>query len=130
MIYKMNFRVYYEDTDAMGIVYYANYFRFAERARTEMLREMGMSHEKMADLGGMGVMCHASISYRAPAKLDDLLRMETIVAEVGATSIKLHQVLYRDDTVLVEMDFVVVFVSKSLKPTRIPDELRNLLLKG
>ena len=85
-------RVYYEDTDAAGIVYHANYLKFAERGRTEMLRGLGFAHSSSArEDGGIGfTVRRCTVDYRAPARLDDALTVETRVAEIGAATLSLR----------------------------------------
>ncbi|TAN70399.1 MAG: YbgC/FadM family acyl-CoA thioesterase, partial [Magnetospirillum sp.] len=88
-------RVYYEDTDAGGIVYHSNYLNFAERARTELVREMGISQRVMLEEGGGTAFAvrSATLDFLRPAKLDDLLRVETEVTAVGGASVELRQII-------------------------------------
>lgn len=121
-------RVYYEDTDAGGIVYYANYLRFAERARTEYIRALGVrqqdaleTEEKFAF-----VVRHCEVDYQAPAVLDDELVVSCQVIEIGGASCTMHQEIMRGDQLLVTVDVKAVYVSlKNKKPTRIPKELSS-----
>jgi acyl-CoA thioester hydrolase len=93
--YKL--RVYYQDTDAGGIVYHANYLNFAERARAEALRAMGVPHvEMVSQFGVMFVVRRIQIDYQRPARLDDEIRVETQVIEVGGASATLRQEFWRD----------------------------------
>ena len=122
-------RIYYEDTDAGGIVYYANYLKFAERARTEYLRHLGINQENMLkeqDIGFVVRECH--IRYKSPAKLDDALNITCRVTEFKTVSLTMEQKLYRGDTVLAEIEISLVFLSLStMHPTKIPKEITNLL---
>lgn len=122
-------RIYYEDTDAGGIVYYANYLKYAERARTEFLRHLGLNQEEMLKNMGMGFVvrdCH--ISYKSPAKLDDALNITCKVTEIKGVSLKMEQKLYRGDTVLSEIEITLVFLSlPAMRPTKIPTEILTLL---
>jgi len=124
-------RVYYEDTDAGGIVYYANYLKFAERARSEYLRHVGTSSkpaEAHDDMCGF-VVRHLEADYRAPARLDDLLTITCTILETKGASIKMHQEICRNDEVLVAIDILLVYISlKRQRPIRIPDELKNKML--
>jgi len=96
MSFKHNVRVYWEDTDAGGIVFYANYLKFLERARTEWLRSLGIGQHKLkTDLGGMFVVSETHMKYLAPAVLDDELEIHTFVTEKGRTSLTLEQKAYR-----------------------------------
>ncbi len=93
-IHRYSFRVYYEDTDAGGVVYHANYLRFAERARTEALRDAGIPHAEMVERYSVMFMVHrAEIDYVRPAMLDDLLVVETETLDVGGASVVLRQVV-------------------------------------
>ena len=84
----MPLRVYYEDTDAAGIVYHANYLKFAERGRTEMMRSLGFAHRKLGAESGVGfAVRRCAVEYRAPARLDDALTVDTTVAEIGAATL-------------------------------------------
>ena len=99
MSFKHNVRVYWEDTDAGGIVFYANYLKFLERARTEWLRSLGIGQHKLkTDLGGMFVVSETHMKYLAPAVLDDELEIHTFVTEKGRTSLTLEQKAYRLNT--------------------------------
>jgi acyl-CoA thioester hydrolase len=96
MSFKHKVRVYWEDTDAGGIVFYANYLKFLERARTEWLRSLGIGQHKLkTDLGGMFVVSETHMKYLAPAVLDDELEIHTFVTEKGRTSLTLEQKAYR-----------------------------------
>jgi acyl-CoA thioester hydrolase len=122
-------RVYYEDTDAAGIVYYANYLRFAERARTEMLRAGGLEHARFyAETGIMLAVRRCVADYLAPARLDDLLSIESRITALRGATLELAQVVRRDTGAdLVRMTVTLVALLASGKPTRIPPQLRDLL---
>lgn len=121
-------RVYYEDTDAGGIVYYANYLKFAERARTELLREKGFSHTEAGRAHGIGfAVRRCAADYRKPAVLDDLLQVETTVETVAGASLNMRQTIRRDDEILVEIDVKVVAIDGRGKPARLPNALRATL---
>ncbi len=126
--HRQAIRVYFDDTDAAGIVYYANYLKFAERARTDMLRDLGVSHaEMMARDGLVLVVRRCAIDYLKPARLDDLLAIETDVGKLGAASVDLTQRVLRGGEKLAELKVQVVCVGKDGKPARIPDYLRAAL---
>jgi acyl-CoA thioester hydrolase len=98
-------RVYYEDTDAAGIVYYANYLRFAERARTELLRELGIENTKLMQEQNLAfVVKRCSMEFVKPAKLDDMLAVETRLIDIGGASLTADQRVCRDQTDLVSME--------------------------
>jgi acyl-CoA thioester hydrolase len=120
-------RVYYEDTDAGGVVYHANYFKFAERARTELLRAMGWDRPRQVNELNIGFLVRqAEIDYRAPARLDDLLHTTAEVLAIGNTSLTMRQVISRDDKVLAEIKIVLVAVNEEGKPVRFPPQLRQI----
>ena len=121
-------RIYYEDTDAGGIVYHANYLRFAERARTEFLHKMGLSNRKMLDEDIGIVVNHVEIDYKQPAFLEDKLTVETSVIKLGAATMTLQQDVKRKDDLIAALKISLVFIRVSTqKPTRIPEELKSKL---
>ena len=122
--HRFTIRVYYEDTDAAGIVYYANYLKFAERARTEMLRAAGTAAGfRREDTGLTFVVQRCSAEYRRPARLDDLVEVQTRVTRVGAASLALRQDVWRDETLLVPMEVRLALVDREMKPARLPKAL-------
>jgi acyl-CoA thioester hydrolase len=118
-------RVYYEDTDAAGIVYYANYLRFAERARTEMMRALGIEHSGlMAAAGVVFAVRRCSADYLAPARLDDRLKVVTRITDVRGASLGLEQTVRRDAADLVRMHLKLACMTVAGRPARIPGTLR------
>jgi acyl-CoA thioester hydrolase len=125
--HHIQLRVYYEDTDAEGIVYYANFLRFAERGRTEFLRALGYDHHQVhVEHHLVLVVRHAEIDYRASGKLDDWLNVSTEVIEFRNTSLTMKQIVTRGDTVLAEMKIVIVAISDIGRAARIPPQLRQI----
>jgi acyl-CoA thioester hydrolase len=123
-------RIYYEDTDAGGIVYYANYLRFAERGRSEFLRHLGVDQMAMLTRDGLGfAVRRAEIDYRRPARLDDLLEVRTRLVEIGGASVTAEQRVLRAGAPLVSMlvRIACVFLDSG-RPGRLPDEVRRLLV--
>ena len=122
-------RVFYEDTDAGGVVYHSNFLNFAERARTEWLRQLTIGRERLQnEFGLMFVVRRASIEWRRPAKLDDLLIVETRLSGMGKVRMSLTQTITRDEVKLASIDIEVVAVSmKDFTPMLLPDALRKLL---
>lgn len=119
-------RIYYEDTDAGGIVYYANYLRFAERARTEFLRHLGISQSEWAEKKGVSFVvsqCHCS--FKKSARLDDLLVVETTVKKITPVRLFLLQLIKKkpDDILLVALSVELVTIGKNGKATRMDDTL-------
>lgn len=119
-------RVYYEDTDAGGIVYYANYLKFAERARTEFIRSLGVRQQdelEGEDKFGFAVK-HCEIDYKMPAVLDDELVITVRVTDLKGASATMHQEIRRGEDVLAEIDITVVYLSlRQKRPVRMPREL-------
>ena len=119
--HRFPLRVYFEDTDVAGIVYYANYLRFMERARSDMLRLVGIDQRAVLE-GGEGVYAVAdlAIRYRRPAKLDDALVVVSSVRAVRAASCVIHQEVRRGDEILTEADVTAAFLSPDGRPRRQP----------
>lgn len=120
-------RVYFEDTDAGGIVYHANYLRFAERARTEWLRELGYDHRRLAaEHALLFAVVRAGIDFVRPARLDDLLRVRTRAVRVGGASLELEQFIYSEagEAARVRVTLAVVD-AVTLRPRRLPEALRQ-----
>ena len=129
-IHVFPLRVYYEDTDAGGIVYYANYLRFAERARTEMLRDMGVNQSQlMAENGIAFAVRHCTVDYMKPGRLDDRLEVHTRIIEVGGGSLTAEQSVRRDGTDLVAMNLRLVCMNPDGRPTRLPAVVRTGFLE-
>jgi len=124
-------RVYYEDTDAGGIVYYANYLKFAERARTEFLRAFGQNQNDLLaeDKTGFVVRsCH--IEYLASARLDDALTVTCSLKELGAASVVVSQEIYCGEKLLTTLEIKLVYMSLIKgRPIRIPEEMTESLRK-
>ena len=121
-------RVYYEDTDAAGLVYYVNYLKFAERGRTEMLRSMGFEQERMRqELGFVFVVRQCTVDYRAAARLDDDLLVVTRLVDAGAATLDVVQEVRRRDAVLAALTFRVAGIGSDGRPTRLPAELRTAI---
>ncbi|HEX4569560.1 MAG TPA: tol-pal system-associated acyl-CoA thioesterase [Dongiaceae bacterium] len=127
-VHRFPIRVYYEDTDAAGIVYYANYLKFAERARTEMMRASGSNHRELAEkFDAAFAVSRCEIEYLKPALLDDLLTVETRVLDVGAAVIRLDQQVRRGEDLLARLRLRIACVSRQGRPVRLPDAMRAAL---
>lgn len=127
-------RVYWEDTDAGGIVFYANYLKFFERARTEWLRSLGVEQQRLRDeTGGMFVVSATSLAYHRPARLDDVLHVSAQVKELGRVSMTLQQEAWRlqDDAsreLLCEGTIRIGWVdAEQMRPGRIPQAIVQVL---
>ena len=117
-------KVYYEDTDAGGVVYYANYLNFLERARTEALVSLGFSNKKIKDeFGALIIVKSCTIDYKKSAYLEDELSIRSFVKSITKTSFFMNQFVSRGEDVIVEAKVHLVFVNNKSKPMRIPGSL-------
>ncbi|MGE0230602.1 MAG: tol-pal system-associated acyl-CoA thioesterase [Flavobacteriaceae bacterium] len=130
--HRMTIRIYYEDTDFSGLVYHASYLRFMERGRTEILREAGVGQQEMhAQMEGLAfVVRRMSIDFRRPARMDDLITVVTVPAEIRGASMTLQQRVERDGELLVSADVQVAVVDAQGQAQRIPPGLRERLGGG
>ena len=121
-------KVYYEDTDAGGVVYYANYLRFLERARSEALSEVGLSNLKIKkDYGALIVVKSCSIEFNKSAHLEDKLKINSFVTSFTKTSFTMSQSIYRNKDMIVKSKVHLVFINEKSKPIKIPENiLKNL----
>ena len=117
-----NVKVYYEDTDAGGVVYYANYLKYLERARTEALTTIGLSNIEIKEkFGSLIVVKSCNIEYKKPANLEDKLSIRSFVKSVTKTSFCMNQFITRDNMSIVDAQVRLVFVNENNKPVKIPD---------
>mgnify|MGYP001275249619 FL=1 len=117
-------RVYYEDTDAGGVVYYANYLKFLERARTEALFSIGFNNKKVKDLfNSLIIVKSCNIEYKKSAYLEDDLTVRSFVKSITKTSFFMNQIISKGDETIVEAQVHLVFVNSEGKPVKIPDEI-------
>jgi acyl-CoA thioester hydrolase len=125
----MEIRIYYEDTDAGGVVYHANYLGYFERGRTEFLRDRGLTVAGFADQGCIFPVVHLELDYLAPAFLDDLVRVETELLDVGKASFTLGQQVVRvvDGRLLAAGKVTLACTTPALKARRLPAELLQAL---
>lgn len=116
--------VYWEDTDAGGVVYYANYLRFAERGRTELLRRLGVNQSRLAaETGVIFAVRRAAAEYIAPARLEDSLDIVTSVRAVGGATVEMDQSVRRGGEVLVRMDITIACINARGRATRLPADI-------
>ena len=117
-------KVYYEDTDSGGIVYYANYLKFLERARTEALVTLGFNNKKIKeDFGSLIIVKSCNIEYKKPAHLEDKLNIRSFIKSITKTSFFMNQFISRGEDIIVEAKIHLVFVNNEGKPMRIPGAL-------
>lgn len=127
--HRLPVRVYYEDTDAAGIVYHASYLRYAERARTEMLRDLGFGQAELRrDHGVLFAVRRCSLDFIAPARLDDLLHVETVPERLGGARLIALQTVLLDERPLVRVRVeLAVLGADDLRPRRLPAEVAERL---
>ena len=129
--YRLPIRVYIEDTDAGGIVYYVNYLKYFERARTELIRSLGVDKTAVMEDGSVFVVTSAAIDYHAPARLDDQLEAVAEVVNSGAATIEFRQSVVRSGSELASGQVKVALTDgASGKPKRMPKGLRELLTQS
>ena len=117
-------KIYYEDTDSGGVVYYANYLKFLERARTEALFSIGLSNKKIQEkFDSLIIVNSCNIEYKKSAYLEDELKVRSFVKSVTKTSFFMNQIITKDENVIVEAQVHLVFIDKNGKPVKIPDEI-------
>jgi len=122
-------RVYYDDTDAGGVVYHANYLKFAERARTEYLRSLGFENTQIRDEHGIIIVVKSiEAEYLSPSRLDDFLIVQTRLLSVKNTSFVMEQKAIRDGACVFSMNIVLVCVNEAGRPSKIPDAVKNSFL--
>jgi len=121
-------KVYYEDTDAGGVVYYANYLKFLERARSEALSDVGLSNLKIKkDYGALIVVKSCNVDFIKSAHLEDKLRINSFVTSFTKTSFIMSQSIYRNKDIIVKSKVHLVFINEKSKPIKIPENiLKNL----
>lgn len=126
--FRIELRVYWEDTDAGGIVYHANYLRFMERARTDWLRTLGIGQQRLRETGGMlFVVSDIELHLQHPARLDDLLTVTVSLASTGRASVWLAQQVFRQEQALCTGRVRVACVdAATLRPQRLPPEILGL----
>ena len=126
-IYEYKFKIYYEDTDSGGVVYYANYLKFIERARSEIIKSLGFSNTNLMEKFNLFfIVKYCNINYKKPAKLEDELIVFTSVVSLSKTSLVMKQDIKRHDDLVAEAEICLVAVDMKGKPTKIPEELKKL----
>ena len=123
-MFKFKTKVYYEDTDSGGVVYYANYLKFIERARTNLIQELGFSLKSLSEkYDSHFVVKNIYCNYIQSAKLQDELSIHTKLLEIKKSSFKLKQIIYREDKAIFESEVLMVNINSKGKPLKIPDAL-------
>ena len=126
--HSMNIRVYYEDTDLGGVVYYANYLRFIERARSEWIRELGIDQIKMRnEEEAIFVVTKIKADYLSPAHFDDILTVDTRIKVVSPVRAYFYQNIFREEKVIFRSEVCVTCTSNSGKVLRLPEKIKILM---
>ena len=117
-------KVYYEDTDAGGIVYYANYLKYLERARTEALSVIGLTNLKIKnDFGALIIVKSCNIEYKKSAYLEDKLIIKSFISSISKTSFFMSQSIFKDQELIVEAKIHLLFINEKAKPIKIPEQI-------
>ena len=126
--FKYKFKIYYEDTDSGGIVYYANYLKYLERARSEAIYSLGLTNIKLQkDYGVLIIVKSCNIEYKKPAKFEDELEIISSILSKTKTSFTMLQIIKKNEEIISEATVQLVTVNKEGKPIKIPEILNNLL---
>jgi acyl-CoA thioester hydrolase len=127
MIHKMPIKIYYEDTDAGGVVYHANYLKFMERARTEILSDAGFPVHDYHARGMYFVVVHVDIKYRRSAKLGDTVEVVSSAHKIKHASMSINQRIEKDGELMAEAIVTIAMVDNSHKPIRLPSDLKEAM---
>ena len=126
--FKYNFKIYYEDTDSGGVVYYANYLKYLERARSEAIYSLGLTNTKLQkDYGTLIIVKSCNIEYKKPARFEDELEIISSVLTKTKTSFTMKQIIKKHEELISEADVQLVTVNKEGKPVKIPKILEKFL---
>ena len=126
--FKYKFKIYYEDTDSGGIVYYANYLKYLERARSEAIYSLGLTNIKLQkDYGVLIIVKSCNIEYKKPARFEDELEIISSILSKTRTSFTMLQIIKKNEEIISEATVQLVTVNKEGKPIKIPEILNNLL---
>ena len=121
-----NVKIYYEDTDAGGVVYYANYLKYLERARTEALSTIGLSNLQIKEkFGALIIVKSCNIEYKKSAQLEDELKIRSFIKSITKTSFYMNQIITNDETTITEAQVHLVFVNENGKPVKVPEIIFN-----
>ncbi len=120
-------KIYYHDTDCGGVVYYANYLKYLEEARTELFAERGIDIKNCVESDTIFVVAHIEVDYKAPTSYGDKIQVVSRIEKLGKSSIYFYQEVKKEDTILIKANVVLACVGKNLKPKSMPDEIRQAL---
>lgn len=126
-VHHLDIRVYFEDTDFSGIVYHANYLKYCERGRSDMLRLAGVHHVELTKDGLHFVVRHMECDFKAPARIDDVLRVETCLKRASGAKLLMAQAVMLEGRTLFEAEVTIAMVNRSGRPQRIPPEMAQAI---
>ena len=130
MEFKSSFKIYYEDTDSGGVVYYANYLKFLERARTDAITSLDFSNNKLINEYGIYIIVKScNLNFHKPAKLEDEINIISKILEVKNVSIKMKQNIFVNNNMIVEAEILLASINKEGKPSKLPEKFKNQLIK-
>ena len=122
--FNFKIKVYYEDTDAGGVVYYANYLKFLERARSEAIADIRLSNQKIKkDFGLLIIVKSCNVDFKKSAFLEDILKIKSSIISFSKTSLSMNQIIFRKDDIIVNAKVHLVFINEKGKPSRIPEKI-------
>jgi len=127
IVNPIQIKIYYEDTDAGGVVYYANYLRYMERARTEFLLDNGISVAEYHDKGYLFAVVHVDVNYKKPAKLGETIDVTAELIETTNATVTFRHQIFRDNTLLVDANVKLACIDKDGKPRRLPESFKNTI---
>lgn len=130
MTHSIDIRVYYEDVDLGGVVYYANYLRYFERGRSDALRALGVDQTAMRAADLVFVVRRITVDYRAPARFDDIVTVQTEITAVRGASLEMTQTVSKDGRPLVTASVQAACMTLEGRPARLPDHIRTAILSG
>ncbi|MCM8827355.1 MAG: acyl-CoA thioesterase [Candidatus Omnitrophica bacterium] len=125
----INKRIYYHDTDCGGVVYYANYLKYLEEGRTEYFCNKGVDLRTLSNNNFWFVVKSINVEYKSPVRYQDEIRICTSIDKIGNASIKFHQIITKDDVIVLEANVILVCVGIDFKPSPIPTQIKSSLLK-
>ena len=123
--FNLEKKIYYHDTDCGGVVYYANYFKHFEEARTEHLRSVGIDTAEYASKGNLFAVVHMEVDYKCPARYGDIVKVSSIIESIGNASIHFVQEVKKGDILLVKAKIVLACIDNNMKPRRVPEDLKE-----
>ncbi|MCM8774491.1 MAG: acyl-CoA thioesterase [Candidatus Omnitrophica bacterium] len=125
----INKKIYYHDTDCGGVVYYANYLKYLEEGRTEYFYNKGVDLRALSNSNFWFVVKSINVEYKSPVRYQDLIRICTSIDKIGNASIKFHQIIAKDEVIVLEANVILVCVGIDFKPFPIPIQIKDSLLK-